>query len=43
MSNTPKVLVIYAHPDPDESIANKALLSVVCGFEHVTVHDLYAT
>ncbi|WP_272516445.1 MULTISPECIES: glutathione-regulated potassium-efflux system ancillary protein KefG [unclassified Providencia] len=43
MSNTPKVLVIYAHPDPDESIANEALLSVVCGFEHVTVHDLYAT
>lgn len=41
MSNTPKVLVIYAHPDPDESVANKALLGAVRDFEHVTVHDLY--
>lgn len=43
MSNTPKVLVVYAHPDPDESIANKALLDSIRDFEHVTVHDLYAT
>ncbi len=42
MSNTPKVLVVYAHPDPDESMANKALLEAVRDFDHVTVHDLYA-
>lgn len=42
MSNIPKVLVVYAHPDPDESVANKALLGAIHDLEHVTVHDLYA-
>ncbi|UBX50687.1 glutathione-regulated potassium-efflux system ancillary protein KefG [Providencia alcalifaciens] len=43
MSNTPKVLVVYAHPDPDESVANRLLLNAVRDFDHVTIHDLYAT
>ncbi|EFB72848.1 glutathione-regulated potassium-efflux system ancillary protein KefG [Providencia rustigianii] len=43
MSNTPKVLVVYAHPYPNESVANRQLLNAIRDFEHVTVHDLYAT
>lgn len=43
MSNKLKVLVLYAHPDPEESVANKALLEAVKDLDHVTVHDLYAT
>lgn len=42
MSNPPKVLVVYAHPDSDESVANRALLDSLSGLDHVTVHDLYA-
>lgn len=38
----PRVLVIYAHPDPDNSIANQVLLKAAQGLPHVTVHDLYA-
>ncbi|WP_299016805.1 glutathione-regulated potassium-efflux system ancillary protein KefG [uncultured Photobacterium sp.] len=37
-----KVLVIYAHPDPEESVANCAMLKGIETLEHVTVHDLYA-
>lgn len=43
MSNTPKVLVVYAHSDPHESVANRLLLNAVRGFDNVTIHDLYAT
>lgn len=42
MSNKPKVLILYAHPDPEESIANKSLLTAIEDLEHVKVHDLYA-
>ncbi|MCE7536843.1 glutathione-regulated potassium-efflux system ancillary protein KefG [Aliivibrio fischeri] len=42
MTQLPKILVILAHPDPEQSIANKAILSAYSHLEHVTVHDLYA-
>ncbi|MGB2078703.1 MAG: glutathione-regulated potassium-efflux system ancillary protein KefG [Vibrio sp.] len=37
-----KVLVLFAHPDPENSLANQAMLQAIQGLEHVTVHDLYA-
>jgi len=39
----PKILVIYAHPEPKSSVVNQLLISTVMGIEGVTVHDLYAT
>ena len=38
----PKVLVIYAHPDPGSSIANQTLINKISDLEHVLVHDIYA-
>ncbi|OEF30094.1 glutathione-regulated potassium-efflux system ancillary protein KefG [Vibrio rumoiensis] len=38
----PRILVIYAHPDPDNSVANKVLIKAIKDLPHVTVHDLYA-
>lgn len=38
----PKVLVIYAHPEPQNSVANHVLLKSIENLEHVTVRDLYA-
>ncbi|KLV05613.1 MULTISPECIES: glutathione-regulated potassium-efflux system ancillary protein KefG [Photobacterium] len=38
----PRVLVIYAHPDPQASIANRDMLRAIADLPHVTVHDLYA-
>ncbi len=35
-------MVIYAHPDPQESVANREMLKGIADLEHVTVHDLYA-
>lgn len=40
---TPKILVIYAHPEPLNSIANQTMLLNIASLSHVTVHDLYAT
>ncbi|MBI6550165.1 glutathione-regulated potassium-efflux system ancillary protein KefG [Xenorhabdus lircayensis] len=37
----PKVLLLYTHPEPLNSVANKVLLQPVQELEHVTVHDLY--
>ncbi len=37
-----KILILYTHPDPQESVANRALLKAVASLPHVTVHDLYA-
>ena len=34
--------MIYAHPDPHESVANRAMLDGIDAIDHVTVHDLYA-
>lgn len=42
MSLPPKVLLLYAHPEIQRSIANQALLKVASQLEHVTLHDLYA-
>lgn len=37
----PRILVIYTHPDPAHSVANKALLQASVSLEHVTFRDLY--
>lgn len=37
----PKVLVIYAHPEPHNSIANQVMIKKAQSLDHVTVHDLY--
>ncbi|PJC85591.1 glutathione-regulated potassium-efflux system ancillary protein KefG [Vibrio sp. HA2012] len=41
-SAQPGILLIYVHPDPDASVANKALLKQVRDLPNVTFHDLYA-
>ncbi|MCL9780454.1 glutathione-regulated potassium-efflux system ancillary protein KefG [Vibrio sp. S4M6] len=41
-SSSPRVLVIYAHPEPKNSIANQTMIKGIQGLEHVTIHDLYA-
>ncbi|MCW8334377.1 glutathione-regulated potassium-efflux system ancillary protein KefG [Vibrio sp. SCSIO 43135] len=38
----PKVLVIYAHPEPDNSIANQVMIKKISSLEHVKIHDLYS-
>ncbi|MDN3608868.1 glutathione-regulated potassium-efflux system ancillary protein KefG [Vibrio ostreicida] len=42
LSDTVKVLVIYAHPESRSSVANQMMLKRISSLEHVTVHDLYA-
>lgn len=37
----PRVLVIYAHPEPQNSIANQVMIKKIESLDHVTVHDLY--
>jgi len=37
-----KILIIYAHPNPQNSILNKALMKAAISLEGVTVRDLYA-
>jgi glutathione-regulated potassium-efflux system ancillary protein KefG len=39
----PSVLVLFAHPDPDASLANRILSQAAQHLPHVTFHDLYAT
>ncbi|WP_038175153.1 MULTISPECIES: glutathione-regulated potassium-efflux system ancillary protein KefG [Vibrio] len=41
-ANKPKVLVLYAHPEPQASVANQMMIKKIESLEHVTVHDLYA-
>jgi len=36
-----KILVLYAHPNPQKSKVNKALMTAVQNLDGVTVHDLY--
>lgn len=36
-----KVLVIFTHPNYDNSIANRALREAITSLSHVTIHDLY--
>ena len=38
----PRILVLYAHPDPEASVANRTMLAAISRLPHVTVHDLYA-
>lgn len=42
MSQPPKVLLLYAHPESQDSVANRVLLQPAQQLENVTVHDLYA-
>ena len=42
MSQPSKVLLLYAHPESQDSIANRILLKAARDLPHVTVHDLYA-
>ncbi|MRT58423.1 glutathione-regulated potassium-efflux system ancillary protein KefG [Enterobacteriaceae bacterium RIT693] len=42
MSQPPKVLLLYAHPESQDSVANRVLLQPALQLENVTVHDLYA-
>ncbi|MEA9444089.1 glutathione-regulated potassium-efflux system ancillary protein KefG [Candidatus Fukatsuia symbiotica] len=42
MLQPPKILLLYAHPEPQSSVANRVLLQAIQKLEHVTVHDLYA-
>lgn len=39
----PRILVIYAHPEPDHSVANQLLIETIQDLEHVSILDLYAT
>ncbi len=38
-----RILILYAHPMPRKSQANRALVEAVHGMEGVTFHDLYET
>lgn len=42
MSQTAKVLLLYAHPESQDSVANRVLLKPALQLQNVTVHDLYA-
>ncbi|XBS72002.1 glutathione-regulated potassium-efflux system ancillary protein KefG [Acerihabitans sp. KWT182] len=42
MTQPPKVLLLYAHPESQDSVANRMLLQAASPLAHVTVHDLYA-
>ena len=42
IAQPPKVLLLYAHPETQDSVANRLLLEAASSLEHVTVHDLYA-
>ncbi len=43
MSSSPKILLLYAHPEAHESVVNEKLLKAARKIDQVTVHDLYAT
>ena len=38
----PKILLLYAHPESQDSLANRELLQAARHQQQVTVHDLYA-
>lgn len=42
MSQPAKVLLLYAHPESQDSVANRVLLKPAIQLSNVTVHDLYA-
>lgn len=41
-ATAPRVLIIYAHPEPHSSVANQCMLGHIQDLPNVTVHDLYA-
>ncbi|MTH47767.1 glutathione-regulated potassium-efflux system ancillary protein KefG [Intestinirhabdus alba] len=42
MSQPASVLLLYAHPESQDSVANRVLLKPAAQLSNVTVHDLYA-
>lgn len=42
MSESAKVLLLYAHPESQDSVANRVLLKPARQLRNVTIHDLYA-
>lgn len=42
MSQPAKVLLLYAHPESQDSVANRVLLKPATQLSNVTVHDLCA-
>lgn len=42
MPQPPKVLLLFAHPESQDSVANRVLLQPARQLQNVTVHDLYA-
>lgn len=42
MSQPERVLLLYAHPESQDSVANRVLLKPAQQLKNVTVHDLYA-
>lgn len=42
MPQLPKILLLYAHPESQDSVANRVLLQSALPLDNVTVHDLYA-
>ncbi len=42
VNSRPRILIIFAHPEPDSSIVNKIMLKNIVDLDHVTIHDLYA-
>lgn len=42
MSQPAKVLLLYAHSESQDSVANRVLLKPATQLSNVTVHDLYA-
>ncbi|WP_127959872.1 glutathione-regulated potassium-efflux system ancillary protein KefG [Serratia microhaemolytica] len=42
MSQPTKILLLYAHPESQDSVANQVLLQAAQPLQHVTVRDLYA-
>lgn len=38
-----RILVLFAHPRPTESIVQKALLKAITGLDGITIRDLYAS
>lgn len=43
MSQPAKVLLLYAHPESQDSVANRVLLKPATQLSNVTVHDLTRT
>jgi glutathione-regulated potassium-efflux system ancillary protein KefG len=38
-----RLLVLFAHPKPRQSVVQRAMLAAITGLDNVTIRDLYAT